>query len=386
MTIGVNQQSDIHQWLMLTAIKGVSPREWLNVLSENSITLSQLCAGNWQPLAEENAGLPQKLSNRIAQANSSFVERSLRWKSSSDDHHIITYDSAAYPELLRQLSSPPLVLYVQGDVKRLSQPSISIVGSRRCSHSGKQIASDFAQQLSQLGWGIVSGMATGIDTSAHQGALSGVGKTIAVIGTGPDKVYPSRNKKLVEHVLRQGGAVVSEFWPGTPPRAAHFPRRNRIIAALSSGTLVVEAAIKSGTLITANLAIDLGREVFAVPGNIYSPTSAGCHYLIQQGAKLVFKVEDIIEEFSALSTQLTLQTFGVDEKSRVDNLATDELLDSVDFDITAVDIIAERNRLSVSEVLATLLEYELRGWVAAVPGGYIKLRGKKNVRHPHVSI
>ncbi len=386
MALSTNQYGDIHKWLLLTTIQGVSPREWLNVISANNITLSQLFAGNWQPLADEHPALPQQLAKLTEQADENVVERCLQWESNNDARHILSYHCTAYPDILRQLSSPPLVLFLQGETKRLSQPSIAIVGSRRCSHAGKQIASDFAQQLSHHGWGVISGMATGIDTCAHQGALGGMAKTVAVIGTGPDKVYPVRNKRLFEDILEQGGAVVSEFWPGTPPRATHFPRRNRIIAGLSVGTLVIEAAIKSGTLITANLAIDMGREVFAIPGNIYNPTSEGCHYLIQQGAKLVSKVEDIIEEFSSLPTQLSLQSVGHDEKSRPDNLATDELLDSVDFDVTAVDIIAERNKLSVSEVLATLLEYELRGWVAAVPGGYIKLRGKKNVRHPHVSI
>ncbi|MCW8093472.1 DNA-processing protein DprA [Alteromonas sp. ASW11-130] len=379
-------QKDLSQWLALTTVKGVTPKQWLDVLVDNAISLEQLFEGSWQPKADQPADLPEKLVKLIDSADERTIQQSLHWQSMDSSHRIISVFCSSYPETLRQLSSPPLVLFVKGSMQLITQPSIAIVGSRRCTHPGKQIAHQFAGQLAENGWSVVSGLAAGIDAAAHEGALKGPAKTIAVIGTGPDKVYPARNHKLHDKILSHGGVVVSEFWPGTPPRASHFPRRNRIIASMSMGTLVIEAAIKSGTLITANLAIDLGREVFAVPGNIFNSTSEGCHYLIQQGAKLVFKVEDIIEEFSSLPVQLPLRSVEMTEKTQHETLATDELLDSVDFDVTAVDVIAERNKLSVSEVLATLLEYELRGWVAAVPGGYIKLRGKKNVRHPHVSI
>ncbi|MCW8108844.1 DNA-processing protein DprA [Alteromonas ponticola] len=385
-TIGVCNQEDLIKWLTLTTIKGVTPREWLDVIEKNSISLDHLFTGNWQPQVNHQAELPEKLAQLIRAADLQRIEQSLEWQSQETLNQLVSIDCSSYPEMLKQLCSPPLVLFVRGNERLISQPSIALVGSRRCTHAGKQIAQEFARQLAELGWSVVSGLATGIDAAAHQGALHGQAKTIAVTGTGPDKIYPARNQKLHHSIVEQGGTIVSEFWPGTPPRACHFPRRNRIIAALSTGTVVIEAAIKSGTLITANLAIDLGREVFAVPGNIYNSTSEGCHHLIQQGAKLVFKVEDIIEEFACVPSQLALQGVDESQKSPCENLATDELLDSVDFDVTAVDVIAERNKLSVSEVLATLLEYELRGCVAAVPGGYVKLRGKKNVRHPHVSI
>ncbi|NMH60599.1 DNA-processing protein DprA [Alteromonas ponticola] len=386
MKQSIKDQQAVVKWLALSTIKGVTPREWLQLITQNALTLEQLFSGEWCAAATTSKTLPHQLATLIASADKGCIEHSLNWQSAAESHRLISIECASYPAMLKQLSSPPLVLFVQGDHHTLANPSIAIVGSRRCTHGGKQIAHDFAWQLADRGWSVVSGLATGIDAAAHNGAMLGHANTIAVTGTGPDKVYPARHRELHENILASGGAVVSEFWPGTPPRAAHFPRRNRIIAAMSAGTLVIEAAIKSGTLITANLAIDLGREVFAVPGNINNFTSEGCHYLIQQGAKLVFKVEDIIEEFSSLPVQFTLKCVDEQQKSRPENLATDELLDSVDFDVTAVDVIAERNKLSVSEVLATLIEYELRGCVAAVPGGYIKLRGKKNVRHPHVSI
>ncbi|QJR82804.1 DNA-protecting protein DprA [Alteromonas pelagimontana] len=312
----------------------------------------------------------------IGKIRDELVTRAETWLVQNEQHHIITFSSPAYPDALRQLPSPPLVLFVTGTLSRLQQPPLAIVGSRRATQQGLGIAKSFATELAFSGLNVISGMAAGIDAAAHQGAVAVEGRTIAVVGTGPDLVYPKRHQALHTQIIEQGGAVISEFWPGMPPRAQHFPRRNRIIAAMGIGTLVVEATIKSGTLITAKMAADLGKDVFAVPGNINNPMTQGCHYLIQQGAKLVTCLDDILEEFSHLTESSQQISAASGEKSEDESLATDKLLASVDYDVTAIDIIAERNALPVSDVLAALLEYELRGLVAAVPGGYVKLRGK----------
>lgn len=364
---------DATAWLYLAAVQDINPADWLTLLRHYNISAARLVS-QWQQraLPEELQGHPW--INKLAQQQAR-VESALQWLNASPNHHLVVYDSVDYPAMLEALTSPPLVLFVRGNPALLQRPCIAIVGSRRATHSALQKAHYFASQLAQCGITVVSGMASGIDGAAHKGTLAVNQPTIAVVGSGPDVVYPRRHRQLADDIAKSG-AIVSEFWPGTQPRAFHFPRRNRIIAALSMGTLVVEAAIKSGTLITANLAIDLGREVFAIPGNIDNPMTQGCHLLIQQGAKLVKDVEDIIDELSSYFESALVVPSPSEQKSQDQCLATSKILDSVDYDITAVDVIAERNNLPVQAVMAALLEYELRGWVAAIPGGYIKLRGK----------
>jgi len=359
--------SDVY--LHMASAQRVASQHWLRALSRTSLTPEQL-------LSSSNSAHAADIDKLKAQISETLVDAAKAWKQKNAEHHIISYCSKWYPNALKQLDSPPLVLFVTGNPERLCQPQIAVVGSRRASVQGKQIAKDLAGALSMSGIVITSGLAMGIDSAAHNGGLAGQGKTIAVMGTGPDKVYPAKNSPLFESIVTNDGACVTEFFPGQGPKPWHFPRRNRIIAALALGTLVVEAKIKSGTLITANLAADLGREVFAVPGNIYHAYAEGCHWLIQQGAKLVTNVDDIIEEIDIEPKQLSIDVGVENEKSEVNSLATDKLLASVDYDITAIDVIAQRNAVTVSDVMASLLEYELRGLVAAVPGGYIKLRGK----------
>jgi DNA processing protein len=219
-------------------------------------------------------------------------------------------------------------------------------------------------------------LAIGIDGLAHQGAILGSGLTIAVLGTGIDYTYPRRHVQLAQQILEMGGTLISEFAPYTPVRPENFPRRNRIISGLSLGTLVVEAAIKSGSLITARYAIEQDREVFAIPGNIHNPLSKGCHYLLKQGAKLVEDLGDINEEFQNLSIWKEHSSENKTQKNVNQGLATDLLLDSVDFEATPLDIVAERSGMPVSLVMSQLLEYELRGLVTAVQGGYLKLGAK----------
>ncbi|MCB4437294.1 DNA-processing protein DprA [Alteromonas sp. McT4-15] len=355
-------------WLHMASAQRVASKQWLEALDHYQCSALTLLTDLPNVSVELN-----ELKAAIAPG---LVEKAINWACSNPAHHLVYFGSSFYPDALKQLVSPPLVLFVIGEPELLKKPQVAIVGSRRASNAGKTTAQEFAQGLSAVGITVTSGLATGIDSAAHRGGLTGNGRTIAVMGTGPDVIYPSKNKALANSIVDAGGAIISEFFPGQGPKPWHFPRRNRIIAALSMGTVVVEAKIKSGTLITANLAADLGKEVFAVPGSIFHAYTEGCHWLIQQGAKLVTKVNDIFDEFAIEPQQLSLGVDVEKQKSEVNSLATDKLLASVDYDITAIDVIAQRNAVTVDKVMASLLEYELRGLVAAVPGGYVKLRGK----------
>ncbi|WP_018982130.1 DNA-processing protein DprA [Salinimonas chungwhensis] len=367
---------DLAALLALASAQGVGPATWLNLLSTLKISPSELVGGNWSPMT---AAQQDQINTLLGRIDQSKIDAAHDWQKSDPTHHLIGYTDAHYPAMLRHLSSPPLVLFVKGELECLTVPFMALVGSRRASPNGLSLARYIAAQLSQAGLGIISGMAAGIDAAAHQGALDVSGPTVAVIGTGADQIYPRRNRSLHQNIIARGGAIISEFWPGTPPRPRHFPQRNRIIAAMALGTLVIEATIKSGTLITANMAANMGRDVFAIPGNIDNPLTAGCHHLLKQGAILVTGVNDILDELQLpeqkISNTEDLKTAS-QQKTHEESLATDKLLASVNHDVTGVDIICERSNMPVSQVLATLLQYELRGLVAAVPGGYIKLRGK----------
>jgi DNA processing protein len=294
-----------------------------------------------------------------------LVESTGRWldDESSGPRHVLTLGDPAYPDLLLQTADPPLLLYVQGDPALLSAPGIGIVGSRHPTPQGKDNALAFSTQLSQAGWTIVSGMALGIDGAAHEGGLAGSGRTIAVVGTGLDRVYPRRHLELARRIA-QHGAIVSEYAIGTPPLPPNFPQRNRIIAGLTRGTLVVEAALQSGSLITARLASEAGREVFAIPGSIHSPQSRGCHALLKQGAKLVESAADVLEEFPAQAA-LPVHT---DSAAADDAPRPDPLLDALGFDPVTLDALVARTGWPAPELSARLLELELMGLVARLPG------------------
>ena len=323
-----------------------------------------------------NIGFNSSQVEAILHPNVSVIERSIQWLKAASNRFILHLEDSAYPSLLKETSSPPMLLYGYGNKNELVKSQIAIVGSRNPSISGKECAKSFAQNLSQCGWTITSGLALGIDGFAHEGALQATGSTVAVLGTGIDNIYPKRHRGLAENIIAGGGAIISEFPPMSEVRPENFPRRNRIISGLARGTLIVEAALKSGSLITARYAAEQNREVFAVPGNINNPLAKGCHFLIQQGAKLVTCVADINEEFSDLKFNSEVTNLAKSEKNSIESLATDRLLDSVDFEATPLDIVAERSGITMSEVMSQLLEYELRGLVTAVPGGYIKLGEK----------
>lgn len=278
-------------------------------------------------------------------------------------NHVVTLADGAYPPRLLQIADPPALLYVKGRVELLAAPALAVVGSRHASAQGAINAETFAHAFSDAGLTVVSGLALGIDAAAHRGGLAGVGSSIAVLGTGADIVYPARNRELA-HALATRGALVSEFPLGARPLADHFPRRNRLISGLSLGCLVVEAAVNSGSLITARLAAEQGREVFAIPGSIHSALAKGCHALIKQGAKLVESAADVLEEL-----RLPAHGAGAESGSSRDDGDTSPLLAALGFDPCDRDALAARLGLSAAATSALLTQLELDGQVAALPGG-----------------
>ncbi|MBN7821857.1 DNA-processing protein DprA [Bowmanella yangjiangensis] len=370
----MSTEAELYAWLVLDQVPGLGSDELEQLTQLTSNNASALFDLEDQQLRQ--LGWKAKQVAAFRNPDKAWIDDALHWLQSSPEHAILTYRSDTYPKLLQQLFRPPVVLYCKGNVSLLDEPQLAIVGSRNPTPTGHQFAFDIAAQLVAAGLVVTSGLALGIDGWAHKGALEAKGKTIAVLGSGLAKPYPRRNVGLSEQICNGGGCLISEFAPQLGARAEHFPRRNRIISGLSLGTLVVEAAIRSGSLITARCALEQGRDVFAVPGSIFNPLAQGCHYLIKQGAKLVEGVEDILEEYQNLALGRQNYACSQQEKSDENGLAKDILLGSVEFEVTSIDVIAQRSGLPVTQVLAQLLEYELRGLVAAVPGGYVKLRGK----------
>lgn len=378
------QKSNIHYWLALKLVPRLAIHKKLAlvdtyglmalfssstttqtpsiVTSANNLTAKQLTAFNrpdWQAI--------EKIINNSKQCHS----------------EIVAYDDPAYPHLLKEIYDPPLVLFVQGNKALLNQNQLAIVGSRSASINGLETAFEIAQQLTEFGLVVTSGLALGIDAAAHKGALTFYASTIAVVATGLDKVYPARHRVLAQKIIEKNGAIISEFLPGTVPKPGHFPKRNRIISGLSIGVLVVEAALQSGSLITARFALEHNRDVFSIPSGIHNPQAKGCHWLIKQGAKLVEETADIIEELTFIENsslylkqqQKTQQIVNkeIDKKNVNKNLCVDELLASVGFEITPVDKVVFRSKLPIEEVLTRLTMLELSGLVVAVPGGYLRL-------------
>ena len=312
------------------------------------------------------------------------LQADLDWLS-MPGHDLITRDDERFPPLLRDIPSPPAALWLAGDADVLWQPQLAVIGSRNPTAGGRDNARSFAGELARQGLAITSGMASGIDSVAHEAALEASGFTIAVMGTGLDVVYPASGRALAARI-RERGALVSEFVPGTPPQRSHFPSRNRIISGLSLGVLVIEASLRSGTLITARLAANQGRDVFALPGSIHNPLSKGCHRLIREGARLVESVDDILQELTPLAGQLANRLRGeLADSGEVPGQASLELdaagpqfeLDSeyrrlwscLGHDPMPADSIIEQSGLTARAVSAMLLMLELRGMVEAHPGG-----------------
>jgi len=293
---------------------------------------------------------------------------------------ILTWMDTDYPEQLRHIHDAPLVLYTLGDTELLARDQIGIIGSRKATPAGLDHARRFAAELSARELLVTSGLALGVDGAAHAGALDAGFLTLAVIGCGLDRIYPHQHRRLGERVIAQG-LVISEYPPGTPARAAHFPQRNRIISGLSRGVLVVEAGLRSGSLITARMALEQGREVFAIPGSVHSPVARGCHHLIKQGARLVETVDDILEELGAWwSPPLTPESASEPEPKRHDNgllagLDSREIavFKALGYDPQSTDALSSATGLPADQLMQSLLLLELQGLVSSAPGGFQKI-------------
>ena len=365
---------DLHAWIAFSQLSCFSLSQKHALLNQFGCvrTILELNTGdlNAKHAISKQASQTPKLADstlfsRIDQKN---LEKTINWMSARPANQIISYADKRYPFLLKQISLPPLILYATGDAQLLESKQISIVGSRKATLAGKQIADRFAQQLCAYGLTVTSGMALGIDTYAHKGALCTSGRTIAVLGTGIDRCYPASNIQLYEQIA-EIGLLISEFNLAAPPQKTHFPQRNRIISGLSIGTLVVEAAQRSGSLITARYALQQNREVFAIPGSILSNTASGCLGLIQQGAKLVRNIDDILNEFSEFSAMTfnnTPTTLARDHSSlSPEHKQILELITDVPF---SFDKLFSQSGLTIDQLCSILLELELDGLVEKLPG------------------
>ncbi len=344
-------------WLRLTLVRGLggaSVRQLLTVFGSPQQVLEAGIPALRDHVTPEIAAL------LAAGGNAEAAATTLDWLE-QPANHIVVLGDAAYPRLLLEIPDPPPVLYVKGDCSLLNRFALAIVGSRNATAQGAANAEAFARTLSDAGITIVSGLALGVDAAAHRGGIAGKASSIAVVGTGLDVVYPARNRTLA-HALAERGALVSEFPLGTPALAANFPRRNRVISGLSRGCLVIEAALQSGSLITARLANEQGREVFALPGSIHSPLAKGCHRLIKQGAKLVDDASDILEEFNFTGTPAAAGPAPAPDS------AAGQLLEFLGHDPCSFDTLAARTGLPADNVAAMLLELELSGLIEKRPG------------------
>lgn len=348
-------------WLRLTLTRGLGLEAQRRLLSVFGLPERIFSASG--------AAIASAVGERAARAISAFddeaaVERALEW-AALPANHLVTLADASYPQTLLEIADPPTLLYVKGRVGLLNGRALAIVGARNATAQGAVNAEQFARELSRGGMTIVSGLALGCDASAHTGALDGPGSTIAVIGTGADRIYPSRNQELARRIA-ENGAIVSEFPLGMPALRENFPRRNRIISGLSCGVLVVEAAARSGTLITARLAGEQGREVFAIPGSIHSPLSKGCHQLIRQGAKLVDDARDILSELQVVAAA---SAGGDATETPPDAVGVPVLLDAMGFDPIGIDLLSQHTGLTADTLSAMLLSLELESRVALLSDG-----------------
>ena len=333
------------------------------------------------------AGLSAAQAGRFIALSEGELERSLVWLE-QPGNHLLTADHPLYPPLLRTFPDYPGALFVTGNLEALNAVQLAVVGSRAPSWYGERWGRILSEQLSQCGFTITSGLACGIDGVAHNAALSVQGASVAVLGNGLFSIYPRRHQTLAKRLIDSEGALVSEFSLSTPPRPANFPRRNRIISGLSQGVLVVEAALRSGSLVTARCALEQGREVFALPGPIGNPGCEGPHWLIKQGATPVTCIEDILENLryglNWLTDEPKKQHYSSDQEKVA--LPFPKLLANVGDEVTPVDVVAERAGQPVPVTVAQLLELELAGWIAAVPGGYVRLRRACHVRRTDVFV
>jgi DNA processing protein len=369
-------------WLtLLQAAQSLSSRSaWLSALADFGSADAIVAAS---PKALLVRGLPTDEVARLGAPDHARFERARRWLMATPQRRLVTRSDPLYPPRLGELADAPLALWVEGpEPELLSAAQLAIVGSRNPTTDGRNLAEQFARYLAARGLVVTSGLAAGIDGASHRGALEELGGTIAVLGSGPDVVFPRAHESLVAAIAARG-LVVSEYAPGTEPQKQFFPQRNRIIAGLSLGTLVVEATRRSGSLITARLAMEYGREVFAIPGSIHNPLARGCHWLIRQGAKLVEEAADILVE---LEPQLTREGVTMapapppveaSAELHADDPAYQKLLSELGFSPVPINELATRTDLTTAELSSMLLLLELEGLVEALPGGRYSRLGKK---------
>jgi DNA processing protein len=370
---------------MPTPPQGLTPEAWLaldatpGLGAQAARTLLQTFGTPGAALDAGRAALEPLVGRKIADAlrsahegeTAAKVNAAMAWLE-APDNHLLTLADEDYPPRLLETADPPFLLYLKGRRELLASPALAVVGSRNATGGGLQLAEAFSNVLSDAGLTIVSGLALGIDAAAHVGGLRGKGSTIAVVGTGLDLVYPARNRALAHRIAAEG-LIVSEFSLGTPAMAGHFPRRNRIISGLSRGVLVVEATLNSGSLITARLAGEQGRDVFAIPGSIHSPFSKGCHALIKQGAKLVDDANDILTELGVgVVAEAPRATRSPSKRLPKES---DPLLTALGFDPVSIDTLVEKSRLAAGDVMARLTQLELDGVVVSLPGGKVQRIG-----------
>jgi DNA processing protein len=348
--------ASLKAWLALSLTRGLGGESARRLLKEFGSPEAVFAASTGSLKSIVKTDVVTEISKGVVD---DAIAPTLDWLQDGNNH-VVTLADSDYPQALLNIPDPPLLLYVKGRPDLLNHSALAVVGSRNATPQGILNAEAFSRSLSNAGLCIVSGMAHGIDAAAHQGALPGQGSSIAIVGTGLDKVYPAANRDLA-HALAAQGALVSEFPLGTPPLAANFPRRNRLISGMSIGCLVVEASLQSGSLITARLASEQGRDVFAIPGSIHAPQSKGCHALIKQGAKLVETARDILEE---LGGQIVVPAQSANPLG-----AYSALLDHLGFDPVDIDTLAARCGLTMAELSAMLLTLELEGRISTMPGG-----------------
>lgn len=321
---------------------------------------------NLSPQQLNETGLPEKMIAAIRACDLSLAEADLLWEQASEEHHLLCWDDPNYPPLLKQIADPPPILYAQGNITTLQGMGVAIVGTRKPSFTGSETAQHFAFELARNNIVVVSGLASGIDAQAHQGCIAAKGLTIAVMGTGIDRIYPAHHRALRDKI-QQNGLILTEFPLKSSANAGHFPRRNRIISGLSLITLVIEAAIKSGSLITARLAMEQNRDVMAIPGSIHNPQARGCHLLLQQGAKLVTTINDVLEELPLAKSPVISGDF-----TKLLASSDRKLVKCMGFETTTIDQLCQRTGLSIDKISCDLAELELQGIIQAVPGGYMR--------------
>lgn len=368
-------------WLLLTRTKGLGSTR-ISSLLKHFGSAEEIFSQKTFP---SHLNIPASILSALKNPDLNSIAQDLTWLEKSGNH-LLPIDDDLYPPLLKQINSPPPLLFVTGQPDVLLLPQLAVVGSRNASAIGLKNTHSFCYDLTKNGLTITSGMALGVDGKAHIAAIEAEGKTIAVMGTGLDVVYPARHKELA-HEIAKNGALISEFPTGTKPHAHNFPRRNRIICGLSLGTLVIEAGLQSGTLITARQTMEINRPVMAIPGSIHSPMVKGCHYLIKQGAKLVESADEILEELTPLAQSLSLQikekltsledkTVQTSNKSYIKGECDDHeiILNLIMYDPTAIDEIILKSQLTTQEVSSILLILELENKIQALPGAqYIRI-------------